>query len=148
MAAIWEEAKDELAQQNSDIDSLRNRVVALLSVATLVGGLFGSRLPSRHISTMNTVGVVSALILFASSVGVAVVIAWPRSWRAGGYNLPLAEQVAAGTATLVEVNYALTSTAEQNWAANNETLAKMSQLFALLCVLTGAQVLAWAFAVA
>jgi predicted GTPase len=53
LAAIWEQSKAEAAQQNSDIDSLRNRAVAMLSVGTLVGGLFGSRLPHAHISKLN-----------------------------------------------------------------------------------------------
>jgi hypothetical protein len=147
LAAIWEQSKAEAAQQNSDIDSLRNRAVALLSVGTLVGGLFGSRLPHAHISVLNTAGLVAALILFAASVGLAVAIAWPRSWKAGADRLPLAEQVANGTATLAEVNYALTCRAEQNWTANNDTMADMYRLFAILCVLTGAQVVAWAIAV-
>lgn len=148
MAVLWEASKSEMVQQNSDIDALRNRAVALLSVGTLVGGLFGSRLPSSHLSTVRTAGLVAALILFAASVGLAVAIAWPRSWEAGADRVPLAEQVADGTATLAQVNYALAWRAEQNWIANNDTLVGMYRLFAILCVLTGAQVVAWAIAVA
>lgn len=147
LAAIWEQSKAEAAQQNSDIDSLRNRAVALLSVGTLVGGLFGSRLQHGHLSGLSTAGLTAALVLFATSVGLTVAIAWPRSWHAGTDRLPLAEMVAEDTATLAQVNYALTWRTEQNWDANNNTMANMSRLFAILCVLTGAQVVAWAIAV-
>lgn len=147
MGAIWEQSKAEAAQQNSDIDAVRNRAVALLSVGTLVGGLFGSRLPHAHLSALNTGGLVAALILFAGSVGLAAAIAWPRSWKAGADRLPLAEQVANGTATLAQVNYALAYRADQNWTANNDTMVDMYRLFAILCVLTGLQVAAWAIAV-
>lgn len=153
MGAIWEESKAETAQQNSDIDSLRNRAVALLSVETLVAGLFGSRLPG-HMRALNTGGLVAALILFAVSVGIVIAIAWPRSWKGGQATFlaeaghpSLAERVATGRATLAEVNYSLASCAEQNWAANNDTLVRIYRLFAILCALTGAQLVAWAFAV-
>jgi hypothetical protein len=153
MGAIWEEAKAETAQQNSDIDSLRNRAAALLSVEALVGGLFGSRLPSGHMRALNTGGLVTALVLFSVSVALVVAIAWPRSWRGGlaaflaeADDVPLAERVATGTAALAEVNYALASRAEQNWTANNDTLMGMYRLFAILCALAGALVVAWAIA--
>lgn len=146
MVAIWEECKAELAQQNSDFDTLRNRAVALLSVEALVGGLFGSRLPS-HMRTLNTVGLVAALVLFAVSIGLVIVIAWPRSWDGGFDNLSLADRVAEGTATHAEVKYALVITGEESWTANNDTLVDMSRLFAILCAVAGVLVVAWATAV-
>jgi hypothetical protein len=146
MVAIWEECKVELAQQNSDLDALRNRAVALLSVEALVGGLFGSRLPA-HMRALNTTGLVVALVLFGVSIALAIAIAWPRSWKGGFDNLSLAERVADGTATLAQVNYGLVITGEESWATNHDTLVGMYRLFAVLCTLTGALVVGWALAV-
>jgi hypothetical protein len=147
LAIIWEQSKAEAAQQNTDIESLRNRAVALLSVGALAGGLFGSRLSKGHLSGLSTVGLISALVLFAAGVSLTVAIVWPRSWLAGTKRLPLAKLVADGEATLAQVNYSLAWRTEQNWAENNNTMANMYRLFAILCVLTGAQVIAWAIAV-
>lgn len=146
MAAIWEECKAELAQQNSDFDTLRNRAVALLSVEALVGGLFGSRLPS-HMRAINTAGLVAALVLFAVSIALVIAIAWPRPWDGGFENLTLAEQVAEGTATHAEVKYALVVAGEESWATNNRISVKMSRLFAILCAMAAVLVAAWATAV-
>lgn len=76
---LWEQAKADIAWQDSNLDSLRNRAVALLSVGTLVGGLFGSRLPHGHLSSLNLYGLIAALVLFTLSVLLAVAIARPRS---------------------------------------------------------------------
>ena len=64
-AVLWEQSKSEVAQQDTDVDSLRTRAVALLSVG--VGGLFGSRLPHGHLSPLNVAGLVVALGVFAMS---------------------------------------------------------------------------------
>src|SRR6202042_3684750 len=104
MTALWEQSKTEIAQQDSDIDSLRNRAIALLSVGTLVAGLFGSRLPHAHLSKVNTAGLITALVLFVASAVVAIALAWPRDWQAGEERQDIAERVAEGSMTLAEVN--------------------------------------------
>jgi hypothetical protein len=147
IALLFAQSSAEITQQNASLDALRTRAVALLSVGTLAGGLFGSHLTHGHLSTLNTVGLVAALALFAASVGVAITVAWPRKWIVGTNREPLIAQVAGGTASLAEVNYALASRTEQNWAANQKTLRDLYRLFAILCALTGAQVVAWAIAV-
>lgn len=83
-AVLWEHARTGRDQQSANADALRTRAVALLSVATLVGGLFGSRLPHTEHSVANVAALVAALMLFAGSVVLAVMIAWPRSWYSGG----------------------------------------------------------------
>ncbi len=147
MAVLWEESKAELAQQNSDVDALRNRSVALLSAGTLVGGLFGTRLPGGHPSKLNTFGLVAALILFVASVVLTIAIAWPQDWKAGPDRIPLAEQVADGNADVAVVHYSLLRSAEGNWAANHVTMTRMYKLFGGLCFLAGVEVVAWALAV-
>jgi hypothetical protein len=146
-AVLWEQSKAEIAQQDADVDSLRTRAVALLSVGALVGGLFGSRLPHGHLSPMNVAALVVALVLFAASVVLAVAIAWPRNWYFGADREPLVSRVADGKATLAQVNLSLAQRAEQNWTENYSTMRRMYGLFALLCAAAGLQVVAWAIAV-
>ena len=146
-AVLWEQSKAEIAHQDADVDSLRTRAVALLSVGALVGGLFGSRLPHGHLSPMNVAALVAALVLFAVSVVLAVAIAWPRDWYFGADRQPLVSRVADGTATLAQVNLSLARRAEQNWTENYGTMRRMYRLFAVLCAAVGLQVVAWAIAV-
>lgn len=144
---LWEQSKAEVAQQESEVDSLRTRAVALLSVGTLVGGLFGSRLPHGHLSAVNIGGLVAALVLFAVSVTLAIGIAWPRDWYFGADRTALIAAVADGTTTLAQVNLSLATRAEQNWAENYATVRSLYGLFAVLCAVVGLQVVAWAVAV-
>ena len=144
---MWEQSKAEIAQQDADIDSLRTRAVALLSVGALVGGLFGSRLPHGHLSRMNVAALAAALVLFAASVVLAVAVAWPRDWYFGADREPLVSGVADGTVTLAQVNLSLASRAEQNRTKNYGTIRHMYRLFAVLCAVVGLQVVAWAVAV-
>lgn len=83
-AVLWAQARDEIAQQVSELDTLRTRAVALLSVAALVGGLFGSRLPRGHQSAPRVAALIIALALFSAGVLLAVIIALPRqAWQFG-----------------------------------------------------------------
>jgi hypothetical protein len=144
---LWEQSKAEIAQQDGDIDSLRTRAVALLSVGALVGGLFGSRLPHGHLSPMNVAALAVALALFALSVVLALAIAWPRAWYFGADREPLVSRVADGKATLAQINLSLALRAEQNWNENYSTMRSLYRLFAWLCAAVGVQVVAWAIAV-
>jgi hypothetical protein len=77
-ALIWDQAKQQLAQQNADLDLLRTRAVAMLSVAALVAGLFGTRLPDGDTHSRTLAFVIAALVLFAVSIVLAVLVAAPR----------------------------------------------------------------------
>jgi hypothetical protein len=72
------QAKDELTQQATDLDAVRTRAFALLSVEAQVGGLFGSRLPHSHQSPSQVAALLAALVLFSLGVLLAVIIALPR----------------------------------------------------------------------
>jgi hypothetical protein len=146
-AILWEQAKADVAWQDSSLDSLRNRAVALLSVGTLVGGLFGSRLPHGHLSSVNLLGLAAALVLFALSVVLAVMIAWPRTWYFSTDRAPVTDRVAEGTVSLVTVNLSLASRAERNWTENQRTMSNLYWLFAVLCGVVGLEVVAWSLAV-
>jgi hypothetical protein len=147
-AVLWAQAKDDLARQASDLDSLRTRAVALLSVAALVGGLFGSRLPHGHQPALRVAALVGALVLFSVGVFLAVLIAMPRrDWEFDFELGDLACQVSAGTAGLGEVNISLAVQAAASWDMNARRLRGLYWLFSGLCVATGLQVIAWALAV-
>ena len=147
-AVLWTQARDEIAEQVSELDTLRTRAVALMSVAALVGGLFGSRVPHGHQQAAQVGALVAALILFSAGVLVAVIIALPRrDWEFGFDLTDLARRVEAGTATLGMVNISLAAQATMSWNANATKLRRLYVLFATLCVLVGLQVIAWALAV-
>jgi hypothetical protein len=145
---LWAQAKDEIAQQVSELDMLRTRAVALLSVAALVGGLFGSRLPHGHQPALRVAALVTALVLFSAGVLLAVIIALPRrGWETGVDLTDLTQRVEAGTTSLGEVNISLAAQGAASWDANSAKLERLYRPFAALCVLTGLQVVAWALAV-
>ena len=145
---LWAQAKDELAQQVSELDMLRTRAAALLSVAALIGGLFGSRLPHGHQPTLRVAALVVALVLFSAGVLLAVIIALPRrDWHFGFDLTDLTQRVTAGTASLGDVNVSLAARAATNLDVNSAKLRSLYLLFAALCVLVGLQVVAWALAV-
>jgi hypothetical protein len=147
-AVLWAQARDEIAQQVSELDTLRTRAVALMSVAALVGGLFGSRIPHGHQRATQVGALVAALILFSAGVVLAVIIALPRrDWEFGFDLTDLAHRVEAGTATLGTVNISLAAQATMSWNTNAAKLQRLYGLFAGLCVLVGLQVIAWALAV-
>ena len=147
-AVLWAQARDEIAQQISELDMLRTRAVALMSVAALVGGLFGSRLPHGHQSAERVGALVGALVLFSAGVLLAVLIALPRrDWEFGFDLADLARRVEAGTASLGVVNISLAAQATASWDVNARRLQRLYWQFAGLCVLVGLQVVAWALAV-
>lgn len=146
-AVLWEQARAGQDQQGASADALRTRAIALLSVSALVAGLFGSRLPHPQHSLTTVAALVAALGLFAGSIILAVMIAWPRTWYDGAYLDALISQVADGTATLAQVNLSLATITEANSAQNQGTLTRMYGLFAVLCLFVGLQVAAWAIAV-
>jgi hypothetical protein len=146
-AVLWDAAKAALDDQAKDLDTLRTRATGILSVAALVAGLFGTRLPHLNQSGLHELFLILALASFVLSVTLVVIIVAPRSWVVGAEPGPLIEGVAAGTVSLAQVNLSLAARAHQNWRRNQRTLTFMFELFTALCVLTGFQVVAWALAI-
>lgn len=145
---LWSEAQRQISRQESDIDTLRTRAVAVLSVAALVAGLFGSHIstaPHRH--TWVGWAVAAALVLFAASVVCAVVVMMPRGWTFGESLTEYVARVRAGNLVPIDVT---TNMAEhvQEWHDSNQvTLNGLYTWFGVTCVLVGLQVLAWGVAV-
>lgn len=146
---LWGEALRMLQRQEANLDTLRNQAVAVLSVASVVAGLFGSRLlPGSH-SLRVEAAIWIALILFGVSALLAIFILIPRKW---GFSHDLQESL-----SLIKARHpiAVISLAHR-WATGFEQLRRKNQgqldglmrCFWLACVLVGAQVIAWAVAVA
>jgi hypothetical protein len=148
-ALLWAQAQQQLSQQNSELDALRTRAVAMLSVAALVAGLFGTRLPTgSHVSARTVAAVTAALVLFAASAVLAIMVAAPRNRWLFTFGLdPLLERVEAGSIQPGDVTVSLAGRAEENRRSNNAKLKPMYTMFGWICALVGLQVVAWAVAV-
>ncbi|HUZ51681.1 MAG TPA: hypothetical protein VMU94_04035 [Streptosporangiaceae bacterium] len=147
-ALIWEQARQQLAQQNTDLDLLRTRAVAMLSIAALVAGLFGTRLPHGHLHGRTLVFLIMALVLFAASVVLAVMVAAPRrDWEFVFQLSALLERVDRFEATPADVTRNFAVWAESAWGNNLRQMQPLYTMFRLVCVLVGLQVIAWALAV-
>ena len=81
-ALLWDEARRQNAAQVAEVDLLRTRAVAVLSVASLVAGLFGGRIVAKspHPHYVGAaIGV--ALVAFALSVLAIVVVLKPQKMK-------------------------------------------------------------------
>jgi hypothetical protein len=83
-ALLWDESRRQITRQESDLDTLRNRAVALLSVSSIVAGLFGGRLvTAHHHPGYVTAAIVADLAFFAVSVLAVIVVLSPKrkGWK-------------------------------------------------------------------
>ena len=116
-ALIWEQGRQQLALQSADLDLLRTRAVAMLSVAALVAGLFGIRIPHDHLHGRATACIIAALVLFAASTVLAVLVAAPRrNWQFTFRLDALLQRVDSGDAVPADVtrNFAAWSEAARS----------------------------------
>jgi len=82
VAMLWDEARRLLVRQEATLDTLRGQAVAILSVASIVAGLFGSRLlPTGQLSAFSVVMIGIALAAFGATAVLALKILRPRKWR-------------------------------------------------------------------
>ena len=77
-ALLWDESRRQITRQEADLDTLRSRAVALLSVSSLVAGLFGARATTHHHPTFATVATVAALAFFSLSVLAILLVLAPK----------------------------------------------------------------------
>jgi hypothetical protein len=119
----------------------------MLSVAALVAGLFGTRIPA-HPGARSVSLVIVALSLFGVSALLAVAVAAPRrNWEFTFDLDPLVQRVDAGEAVPVTMTRNLTVWSETARRNNSQKLEQLYMLFRVVCVLVGFQVISWAVAV-
>jgi hypothetical protein len=148
-ALIWDQVKQQLADQRTSLDLLRTRTTAMLSVATLVAGLFGLRLPGAHTPLHGRVlvAVIVALTLFGVSALVAVLALVPRdAWMFALDVDSLIQDVKDGGAVPVDVTWNLSRESVRIYNSNSVKLRKLYQLFSAVCFLVALQVFAWGIA--
>jgi hypothetical protein len=78
---VMEEARRQLDRQEADLDTLRGKVATALTGAAIVAAVFGASLTGDR-SRLSTGFFIAAVTVFATSVGVAIYILWPRTWHA------------------------------------------------------------------
>lgn len=146
-ALLWDQVKQQLSDQRAELDLLRTRATAMLSVATLVAGLFALRLPSAHAPLRGRplISVIAALALFGLSAVLAILVAAPRDDWVFAFDLgSLQQDVKEADAAPVDVTYNLTRAATEAYDSNAHKLHRLYRIFGALCLLVALQVIAWA----
>jgi hypothetical protein len=140
---IVEEARSLLSEQQTALETLRTRAIALLSVGALVATFFGTRLP-KELTSIDHALVSCALIAFAIGVALAMVVVRPRNFEFSWSVAPQVKRMAAGE-SVREYDLALDRAAglEDQRLDNEKTVEKLSWYLVALCALTAVQVVAW-----
>jgi len=147
-ALLWAEAQRQVARQESDLDALRNRAIALLSVSSIVAGLFGSHVATVHLSTRSTVATIIALVAFALGALASLIIVTPK-WKAWVFTEKLDlyfTLLKEGTLTPVTVTSNLAEHFELYRKSNQVKINRLYGLLIVACALVGVQVIAWGIA--
>jgi hypothetical protein len=147
-ALLWAEAQRQISRQEADLDALRNRAVALLSVSSIVAALFGSHIATTHLSTRGTVGTILALVAFGLGALVALVILTPKrdAWEFTENLRQYFEKLSDGSLTPVTVTTNLAEHFEGYRKNNQAKIERLYQFLIAACVLVGLQVIAWGVA--
>jgi len=145
---LWDEAQRQLVRQEAALDTLRTQAVAVLSVASIVAGLFGSRVATSGLVPGAQAAVVAAFIFFGLTALLAVVILWPREWTfAHGLTEPLT-RVSKGVPVDPEALSYTWAKLFDGWYVTNQTkIDRLTCCFSWACALSGLQVIAWASAI-
>ena len=146
-ALLWAEAQRQITRQEADLNNLRNRAVAMLSVASIVAALFGTRIATEHHSVRVTATSIAALIFFGVGVLLSLLILAPKKDWAFTENLK-------GYFDLLKQQELTPTSVSTNLAQHFETSRKENKVkiedlygkFLIVCVLVGLQVIAWAVA--
>jgi hypothetical protein len=146
-AMVWEEARRLIVRQEAVLDTLRTQAVAILSVASLVAGLFGSRLLPAHPSGLKLTAILVALALFGATALKVIVILTPRDWTFEHGLAGKLEMLKDGC--LLEaggLGYTWAKEAEKARGENRVHLDRLMRYFRWACLLTAAQVVVWGLA--
>jgi hypothetical protein len=143
---MMEEARRLLQRQEADLDTLRTKVVTVLTGASVVAGLFGSLAVRRH-SHMAPVAREVALVCFVGTVIASCLILWPYRWHFSHSISPWIKKFRGGIAVPEgEFAFNLAVYFEDQRSGNSRKLLVLQVGFAISWALLGAQVLAWATA--
>jgi uncharacterized membrane protein YeaQ/YmgE (transglycosylase-associated protein family) len=141
---ILTEARSALASQLAALDTYRTRGAAALSVAGLIGALFGTHVLTAH----SNLGI-GALVAFIVSAALAIWILWPCNVDSGPQLQELHNwsKLHGGTPEATEfVATALIDSLQNAYKTNAEILVRFARLLALVYGLVAVQLVLWAAA--
>jgi hypothetical protein len=145
---LWDEARRQLVRQEAALDTLRTQAVAVLSVASIVAGLFGSHVPTSNLAPNRAAEVVASFAFFGVTEILAIIVLWPRTWNfAHGIAGPLGDVENGTSVNSDDVLYTWTKHFEAWRATNQRKLDCLMTCFAWACALAGLQVIAWGLAI-
>jgi hypothetical protein len=144
---LWDESLRQVVRQEADLDELRTRTVALLSVTAIVAGLFGSRLSGNE-HGYHLAAIIVALAGFGISTLLALVILISRRgvWRFAHKLDVYLTKVRNGAFGELDVSMNLAEHFEEYRLHNQPRLDNLHRVLIAICIAVGVQVLAWAVA--
>jgi hypothetical protein len=144
-ALVWEESRRQIVRQEADVDGLRTRAVALLSVSSLVAGLFGGHVLSHGAGRP---AVIAALASFAGSVVAVLVVLAPRwHWEFEQILEEYIERLTTKTLSPLEASLGLARTVELSRTRNKKQIGTLYWWFFAACILTGLEVIFWGLSI-
>ena len=145
---LLDEARRQVVRQNGDLDTLRSKVATILAGSSIAAAVFGAAL-RKHPPTSATVVYVLALVVFAITVTLCIIVMLPRKWEGEHSSVAdwIEEWSQGDTPDPARIALSFADGFEKWRAANHDTLAEMQTLFAWTCGLLGLQVALWATAV-
>ena len=149
-AVLWDESRRQITRQEAGLDSLRTRAVALLSVSSLVAGLFGGRFANiRSHEGYAKLAIVVALVTFTLSVVAVIVILTPKKkgWVFAQDLDQYFPLLSKGRLVPFDVTRNLAKHFEQSRKANAGPLEWRYCWFTAACVFTGLEVVAWGISI-
>jgi hypothetical protein len=148
ISPLTDERRRLLTNQVGSTDTTRNRTAAMLTVASIVAGIFGTNLVSGTTHPKPVLATIAvALALFAISVGIAVKIMLLRDFDVGADVGRMLERVRREEPTTAAgVQNTLARLYLDAYKANESKVDDLNGLYTALCVLVAAQVVTWALA--
>jgi hypothetical protein len=149
-AILLDQARLQMANQDSDLATLRTRAVALLSVSSLVAGLFGGRIvATQHHPWYVTSGIAVALVTFGLSVLAIIVVLSPKrmGWDIAQNLDEFFKLLSAQNLSPLDASANLAKHIEKSRGANQVVLEKLYCSFSIACVLTAVEVIAWGISI-
>lgn len=144
---ITDERRRLLENQVSFTDTVRNRTTAMLSVAAIVAGLFGSKLGAGSHPRPVLVFIAVALALFAITSVLAIKMMMLRDLHVGVDTSALVTRLEADTpSSPYGMTFTLAKRYQEEYDFNAGVVKRLDTQYKWLCLLVGAQVIAWSIA--
>jgi hypothetical protein len=159
-SVLLDEARRALTSQEANLGALQVKATAVLSAAAVVAGLLGASLPTKRFGGL----AIAAVVTFALTGVLTVVILWPITVQFVGDLDPLLEHVGTELAEFDDEQrplsgeqrqratrqYEVTMAASLNdfRKGNRTTMKVKTWVFTVACGLLAVQVVLWAAALA